>query len=185
MSVIYALHGEDGVVKYIAHTANDLKYAMPRLRSAAKDWDREGALHVWIREQGLYSFYGKVLEEGVAKEDVKERLRYWHGVYGPDLLSKAPAEDSKRQTGVGRRTISEAHKEAVRKAHTGKVISEHTRELISKAAMGHTRNAGRIQSEATKVRMSHSKHLALHSETAKKGCRWCEGAILEEVLRTL
>lgn len=175
MGVIYALYGDDRVIRYIGHTKNTLAYALPRLRSAAKDVERVSALHVWIREVGLYGFYGKVLEEGVEDDSVAERLRYWHSVYGPELLSKAPVGPSKRFVERGRRTISDEHREAISKAHTGKTISAETRAKISAKALGHTRNSGKRHTDEAKAKMSFKHHERLHSSQGiiKETCTWC------------
>lgn len=73
------------------------------------------------------------------------------------------------------RTISEAHKEAVRRAHTGKTVSEETRRKISEKAKGHKRNLGRVQSPEARLKMSHSKHLKHTGLTDFPNCRWCAG----------
>lgn len=79
-----------------------------------------------------------------------------------------------------KRTISEEHKAAVSRAHTGKTVSEETRKKISEKALGHKRNVGKVKSEATRRKMSNTKHLRNHAEKGitKEGCKWCAGEVL-------
>ena len=76
------------------------------------------------------------------------------------------------------RVISEEHRAIISKVHSGKVTSDETKAKIAEKARGHKRNAGRVHTQASKDRMSHTRHLKNHLEP-KEGCRWCNGEKLD------
>lgn len=81
--------------------------------------------------------------------------------------------------------ISDEGRAKISATHTGKFVSEETRRKISEKAMGHTRNAGHVHTEEARLKMSYSKHLVIHAEAPKAGCKWCDGLTWEEAVRGL
>lgn len=124
-------------------------------------------------------FAGRV-RKALSDPEVRKRISVAKAGVPKSEETKARMAAARKVRGIteeGRRRISEVH--------TGKIVSEETRKLISQRAMGHTRNAGKVHTMEARTKMSHSRHLVIHAETPKAGCRWCEGLTLEEALRGL
>lgn len=202
--IIYGVSGPDGRLVYVGTSKNDAAYVEHHHRSAAKAGTSKTPINDWINEVGFYKFKVEVLET-VTEEDAKDRQQWWIDASkesGHPILNLTKEETSERvrqgmkESGTVRapanrpstykrsnnRTgfhLSEEHKAAISRAHKGKVVSEETRKKISEKAKGHKRNLGRYKSEATRLKMSHTKHQNGHvvKGITKDTCRWCGGDI--------
>lgn len=206
--IIYGVSGPDGRLVYVGTSKNDLSYVEQHHRSAAKAGKSSTPINDWIIETGLYEFRVELLET-VTIEDAKDRQQWWidasresghpilnltkeeaservkQGMKDTDAITRAvanrPKTYAKRTNNRKGFHLSDEHKAAISRAHKGKVVSEETRKKISEKAMGHKRNLGRYKSEATRLKMSWTKHLHGHvdKDIYKPTCRWCNGDVLE------
>lgn len=198
--IIYGVIGPDGRLVYVGTSKNDASYVEHHHRSAAKAGKSQTPINQWIRTVGLDKFKVETLEE-VPSEDAKDRQQFWIDsarLAGHPIRNLTKEETSERvrkgmqESGTVKQPrtrpktykpreprtgfhITDEHKAAISRAHKGKVVSEETRKKISEKAMGHKRNAGRVQSPETRMKMSLTKHTRGHVEKGivKETCRWC------------
>lgn len=183
-NIIYGLKGPDGVIRYVGTSTRSLAYRVNNHKNSAKR-GRNTRVDKWVRELD-FEVEGVVLEVVAGGGNVNEKANVWRRSLrrkGIDLLnqperaSKAPKPVKKART---YKPLTEAQKAAVSRAHKGKTVSAETRAKISAKAKGHLRNLGRVQSEATRLKMSFSKHRNGHlaKDITKDTCRWCNGDTL-------
>jgi hypothetical protein len=102
----------------------------------------------------------------------KMQTGYWNGVHGKDhpAFGRVNSDDH-------RKAVSDSYKSNPRKGKDshryGAVASSETREKQAAA------KRGTKASEATKLKMSFSRHRNAHSAKIKETCKWCCGANLQ------
>lgn len=198
--------GGRGPIRYIGLTKRGLEYAVHHVRSSAKGATTELGVRAWVNSVGLHNFVGEVLEEVTGSlEDGNDRLAFWldyaeangldlvratdeeraaatskgaEGKFRGHMTGKTHTPEARAKISAGNmgHELSDEHKAQISAIHKGKVVSAETRAKIAAKAMGHKRNAGRVQSPETRFKMSFTKHIRGHVDKGlvKEGCRHCE-----------
>jgi group I intron endonuclease len=127
----------------------------------------------WIKH-GKDRFTIEILERVAIKEDLIVREQFWIDTlraFKPTGYNVVPKAGSR--LGATQPTTSQSHRDAVSRAHTGKIVSAETRAKLSAAGRGrpNPKQRGRVASAEARANMSAAQKGRQFSEATKEKMR--------------